>query len=217
MEMKNRMRYGNKDDPSAWHRVGWTARQQHRSDDPDNSKAPMPACTPGPTVDHAPRTYHGPVYIRPLEHTFLHTRMLQHTHRTVLMQSTAPKRDTNYGALFTELDVRLHNMHNTLAAVRDRSASAVAQEQQQQEATLSDWQLGPEAVPPAGALPADDADTMQLRQSVNQNLVTQMDFFTQCMARWCLQHCECKCIGCECICRQTAHTLAGHVYGAHNS
>ncbi|GAX77608.1 hypothetical protein CEUSTIGMA_g5052.t1 [Chlamydomonas eustigma] len=98
----------------------------------------VPSVNTGPSVDNVHRQYHGPVFLKPTQCTFLHTRKLQHTHRTTFLQSSVPNRDTNFGSLFTELDARLHNMHRTLTAVQERSTAVVSQQQRHLQLPATD-------------------------------------------------------------------------------
>jgi hypothetical protein len=121
------------------------------------------------------RTYNGPVYLQPAECTYLHSRKMQHSHRTVFLRSLAPKRDSNYGALLSELDIRLENLHSTLADVSQKQAGRVD--------VQADRKVDP--------------DTVAMRHSVNLNLERQMEFFTGAMASWAMQGrcCSCGCAG----------------------
>eukprot|EP00955_Chlamydomonas_euryale_P054081 355679-Chlamydomonas_euryale.AAC.2 len=96
------------------------------------------------------------------------------------------------------LQERLRNLHRTLVAVKHHSSAAV------EEA---------EADAQKGAAKESCMDTFALRRVVNQSLDTQMDFYTDCMAQWCLKKCGCKCLTCNCICKEAHAALAGRVYG----
>ena len=168
---------------AAWHRAGWETRPRRHC-----MRQPIPPpveIQPGPTREKEAelaldaliaggpgRQYNGPVLLKPAECTYLHSRKMQHSHRTVFLSSSAPKRDSNYGALLGELDIRLENLHKTLALVKQLQVGRV------------DCQVGSE----------EEQDTISMRHCVNQSLAKQMDFFTGAMASWAMQG---RCCGCS--------------------
>ena len=177
---------------NAWHRVGWETRpRRHCKREPIETP---PQVEPGPTREKEAelaldaliaggpgRQYNGPVFLKPAECTYLHSRKMHHAHRTVFLSSTAPKRDSNYGSLLSELDLRLEKLHSTLASVSSRQVGRLDEGYQQ---TVS-----------AAAVTADGTadDTVAMRYAVNKNLQSQLDFFTGAMASWAAQG---RCCGC---------------------
>ncbi|KAG1659440.1 hypothetical protein FOA52_001112 [Chlamydomonas sp. UWO 241] len=207
----------------AWHRISWSSRKQRHKDYPLDG--PAPDVAPGPTASPVHRTYNGPVHLRATESTFLHTRKLSHTHRTTLLRSSVPNRETNFGSLFGEMDARLQNMHRTLAAVKARSSAVVGEERAAlgtragaaDSGANSGGGGGGEALAVALATCSDGSgghDTIALRRAVNARWGTQVDLYTDCMVRWCLGKCACACTPCGCVCQEAHARLAERVYGS---
>lgn len=177
---------------SAWHRVGWETRpRRHCMRQP---LEPPVEVEPGPTREKEAelalnalaaggpgRQYHGPVLLKPSDCTYLHSRSMQHSHRTVFLSSLAPKRDSNYGSLLSELDLRLENLHDTIASVSRNQLGRV------------DNGCANNPAAAAGGATAS-SETIAMRHAVNQSLEKQMEFFTGAMATWLTQG---KCCGCS--------------------
>ncbi|KAL6762611.1 hypothetical protein V8C86DRAFT_2516813 [Haematococcus lacustris] len=116
-------------------------------------------------------------------HTFAHSRSVQSTHRTTFVRAWCaglhgqPAAQLNFDAQLSDMDVRLRNMHNTLAAVQRRSHAVVCS-QDSLHSTPPCCNNSPDPAP----------NTVQLRRAVNQNLQAQMEFYNMCMAEWAGHH-----------------------------